>query len=77
MSFRFPESVDPEQTRYAAVVGRTTYDVARTTKKVDGNWAGNPLKLEHRGGVTYTGTFKLPGSGGSSEVKCNDLAMFD
>jgi hypothetical protein len=35
VSFRFPESVDPEQDRYAAVVGRTTYDVARATRKVD------------------------------------------
>jgi hypothetical protein len=51
-------------------------DLSRTTKKVDGDWAGNKLKLEHRGGVTYTGTFKLP-DGRSSEVKCNDLAMFD
>ncbi len=49
----------------------------RTTKKVEGTWAGNHLELDHRGGVTYTGTFKLPGSGGSSEVQCNDLAMFD
>ena len=35
VSFRFPESVDPEQTRYAAVVDRATYDVARTTDRVE------------------------------------------
>jgi hypothetical protein len=51
-------------------------EIARTTKKVSGDWTANTLKLEHRGGVTYTGTFKLP-DGRSEAVQCNDLAMFD
>ena len=51
-------------------------DLDRTTKKLDANWGKHALQLTHRGGVTYTGTFKLP-DGRSSEVHCNDLAMFD
>jgi hypothetical protein len=51
-------------------------DFDRTTRKIGGSWDGNKLDLEYRGGVTYTGTFKLP-DGRSSKVQCNDLAMFD
>jgi hypothetical protein len=50
--------------------------LARTTKKIDASWGDNELKLTHRGGVTYVGTFELP-DGRSSKVQCNDLAMFD
>jgi hypothetical protein len=51
-------------------------DFNRTTRKIEGAWNDNALKLDYRGGVTYTGTFELP-DGRSSKVQCNDLAMFD
>jgi hypothetical protein len=54
VSFRFPESVDPEQDRYAAVVGRTTYDVARATRKVDVRVLEGEPRHHHVAGEVYS-----------------------
>jgi len=49
----------------------------RTGQEVEVSWAdATSLKLDLRGGITYTGTYADP-SGQSRDVQCNDLAMLD
>jgi hypothetical protein len=54
VSFRLPESVDPDQETYAAVVGRATYDVARTTKKVEVRVLEGEPRHHHVEGEIYS-----------------------
>jgi hypothetical protein len=51
-------------------------DLSRTTRKLSGGWGDYELKLDHRAGITYTGSIKLP-DGRTSAAQCNDLAMLD
>jgi hypothetical protein len=51
--------------------------LARTTSSLTGSWTGGvALNLEHRGGITYVGTY-VHTDGKSQNVQCNDLAMLD
>jgi hypothetical protein len=51
--------------------------LSRTTAKIAGSWNdGVSLSLDHRGGITYVGTYQHA-DGRKEKVKCNDLAMLD